>query len=179
MYTLEVTKRDQSVKAKKLRKTGIIPGSITGGKSAESLLIQLPASQVKKFLKEKAKGARVLLTCEGTEYQTVLKDVTRAPMDGQVLDLCFQILTDGEAVNSVAQIVLTNKEKMSVPVHVLIGEIPYRTVSASLVETIELDLGKMRPGDRIKVKDLSISKDKNIEVLIDAENIVLNIDGHR
>ena len=74
---------------------------------------------------------------------------------------------------------MTNKEKMSVPVHVLIGEIPYRTVSASLVETIELDLGKMRPGDRIKVKDLSISKDKNIEVLIDAENIVLNIDGHR
>lgn len=179
MYTLEAVKRDMNMKAKKLRKMDIIPGSISGGKLPENILIQMPSSQVKKFLKEKAKGAKVTLTCDGVEYSTILKDVTRAPMDGQVLDLSFQALTEGDTVTSVAQIVLTNKEKMTVPVHKLVSEIPHKALPEKLIEIIELDLGKLRPGDRVKVKDLDISKDADIEVLIDGETIVLNVDGHR
>ncbi|MDD3252094.1 MAG: hypothetical protein PHV18_05975 [Lachnospiraceae bacterium] len=177
MYTLDVEKRDCTAKAKKLRRMGIIPGSINGRHLPENLLIQLSAVAAKKFLREKGKGAELTLNCDGASYHVLLKEITRAPLDGQIQDLSFQVLTEGETFNGAAQIVLRNADKINVPVQKLVHEIPYRALPANLTEIVEIDLSKLRTGDRVKVSDLSISKVPEIEVLLAADTLVLNIEG--
>lgn len=179
MYTLNVEKRDQEIKAKKLRRMGIIPGSIGGRNLEQNILIQLSATEAKKFLRENARGALVTLSCGDATYRAMLKDITRAPMDGQIQDLSFQMLSDGEPVNGIAQIAFKNADKINSPIHKLVNEIPYRALPENIIETIDIDISRLRSGDRVKVSDLPISSMTEIEVQLSPDTIVLSIEGHR
>ncbi len=40
------------------------------------------------------------------------------------------------------------------------------------MERAEFDAGSLRPGDAVKVKDLEIAKDQNVELAVDPESVV-------
>ena len=177
MYTLDVEKRDLTIKAKKLRKIGFIPGSLAGRTPEETLLVQIPAGKAKKFLKENSRGALVTLSCDGVSYPAVLKSISRAPIDGQPLDLAFQSLFEDVPVNSAAQVVLRNADKITVPVNKLVNEIPYTALPKDLVELAEIDLAQLRAGDRVKVADLALSGLPGLEVLLAPDTLVITLEG--
>ena len=75
-----------------------------------------------------------------------------------------------------AEIVLLNHEKVNTGVvEKLLDEVSYRALPESLVEKIEVDVGDMKLGDSIKVKDLPIAADKDIDLLTDPETVVANV----
>lgn len=49
MDTLKVSRRDFNVKAKKLRREGMIPASVCGGLLDEAISLQIDAAQAKKI----------------------------------------------------------------------------------------------------------------------------------
>ena len=57
----------------------------------------------------------------------------------------------------------------------LLEEVSYKAYPADLVDKIKLDVGSLRLGDTIKVKDLDISKNDKIEVTTAPETIVVNV----
>ena len=54
----------------------------------------------------------------------------------------------------------------------LINEVAYKALPDALVEKIELDVGHMKVGDSIKVKDLEIAKDQDVDLVTDPETVV-------
>ena len=54
-------------------------------------------------------------------------------------------------------------------------EIAYRALPAALVEKIELDVGNMRVGDAIYVKDLEIASNKDVHMMTDPEALVVSV----
>lgn len=175
MYSLKVEKRNELDKARKLRKAGLIPGSIYGGDLKETLLIQIPEKEANKLLKEKSKGGNVILEYEGKQLNVLLKDTSYCAINSQVEDINFQSLVEGEVVTSVAQVVLLNKNKVQRMVQQLLKEVTYKALPSNLVEKIELDLTKMRDHRRVMVKDLSIFQNSNVEVLDPGDTMVLSI----
>ncbi|MDD2957007.1 MAG: hypothetical protein PHR92_00525 [Lachnospiraceae bacterium] len=175
MYQLEVKIRDKAVKAKKLRKNGIVPGSIGGGGLTETILIQMPEGDAKRLLKSKGKGGNLLLVCEDKKWNVLLKEVKRDIATQQIEDLVFQSLVETEQVGGTAKIILKNKDMVATMVQLLIEEIPYKALPSKLVETIEIDLGELKQGDKVKIEDLEIWKNPDVEVLMEPDNLVLNI----
>lgn len=57
----------------------------------------------------------------------------------------------------------------------MLHEINYKALPASLIEKIELDVGDLKVGDTIRVKDLEIAKDNNIDLMTDLESTVVTV----
>lgn len=163
------------MKPNQLRRAGQVPGCLFGGGLAETVPLQLSQSEVKKLLKSKTEGGRVRLEVSGEQMDVLVKEISTAPVSGQIQHLGFQKLEKGRPVSGVAQVVLLNRDKIPVFVSQLVFEIPHRAVGSALTETVEIDLEGMHPGDSIRVCDLPIASCSETELLIDPETVVVTI----
>ena len=91
-------------------------------------------------------------------------------------EIDFQALVNGEKVHSVAEIHLLNHEKVTTGVlQQMLKEVSYRALPSALVEKIELDVGGMRVGDTIRVRDLAIASDKDVQLQTDLDTVVVEV----
>lgn len=111
---------------------------------------------------------------EGEKINALLMEVGRSPVNSQIEQISFQKLNGNELVTSITKIVLVNKK---IPVYIQQGlfDISYRAIASKLIELIEIDLDGMQAGDCIKVKDLDIAKDNDVEILIDSDSLVVSL----
>lgn len=179
MNTLKAEKRTKDVKAKKLRREGYVTGNIFGKEIKESIMIKMVRTEVDRMLKNSGKGAKVALDVEGQIYNVLIKDIDFNAMKNQINEIDFQALVSNEKVQSVATVIPVNHEMITEGVfQLLLPEVVYRALPDALVEKIELDVGHMRAGDSIKVEDLEIAKDKDVELVTSLDTIVAVVSEH-
>ena len=93
-----------------------------------------------------------------------------------IYEIDFQALVSGEKVHSVAEVILLNHEKVNAGlVNQTLHEIAFKAVPAALVEKVEIDVGDMKLGDSIQVKDLDIAKNKDIDLITNPETTVVAV----
>ena len=97
-------------------------------------------------------------------------------MKGAVEEIDLQALVSGEKVHSVAEIVLLNHDKVITGVlqHQL-QEISYKAMPNALVDKVKVDVGDMKAGDTIRVGDLEIAKNKDVELITDPDAVVATV----
>ena len=100
------------------------------------------------------------------------KEISYDAMKGQINEIDFQALVNGEPVHSVAEIVILNHDKVQGVLQQHLEEIAYKALPSALVEKIEVDAGNLKVGDSIKVRDLSIASDQDVELLTDLDAVV-------
>ena len=176
MNTLKAEKRDMSIKAKKLRREGFVTGCIFGREMKESIPLKMLKGDVEKLLKTEGKGGRVALTVDGQTYDALIKEVDFNPLKGGVDEMDFQALVSTEKVHSSAEIHLINADKLvaGVPQQML-HEVDFKALPSALVAKIELDIGDLKVGDTIRVADLDIAKDKDVDLTTDPEATVVTV----
>ena len=176
MNTLKAEKRDMSIKAKKLRREGFVTGCIFGREMKESIPLKMLKGDVEKLLKTEGKGGRVALTVDGQTYDALIKEVDFNPLKGGVDEMDFQALVSTEKVHSSAEIHLINADKLvaGVPQQML-HEVDFKALPSALVEKIDLDIGDLKVGDTIRVADLDIAKDKDVDLTTDPEATVVTV----
>ena len=175
MYTLNVEKRDQSVKAKKLRRMGMVTGNIRVDKDNTNLLFAIPLSEAKKFLKEKTKGGLVEVHYEDETFTALVREILVNPMTGEIQEISLQSMENGKTVTTVAHVVLKNKSKLSTLVTTEVSEVPYKALAEDIVETAEVDITKYKPGENVTLKDFSISDNPKVELLMDGNTVVATV----
>ncbi|HIZ79413.1 MAG TPA: 50S ribosomal protein L25 [Candidatus Lachnoclostridium stercorigallinarum] len=176
MTTLKAEKRSMDVKAKKLRREGYVTGNVFGREMKESMPIQMEKKDAERLIKTNKKGSRVTLEVEGQSMNVLIKEIDYNSLKKQIDEIDFQALVSGEKVHSVAEVELINHEKVSTGVlQLLLEEIAYSAVPAALVEKVQIDVGNMRVGDSIRVKDLPIASDKDIDLHTDPDTIVVTV----
>ena len=176
MNTLKAEKRDMSIKAKKLRREGFVTGNLFGRELEASIPLKFDKAEIERLLKVESKGGQVMLEVAGETYDALIKEVDYNPLKGYVDEIDFQALVSNEKVHSVAEIHLVNLEKLSsgVPQQML-QEISFKALPAALVEKVEVDVGPLKIGDTIRVADLPIAKDKDVDIKDDPEAVVLTV----
>ena len=174
MNTLKAEKRN--AKAKAVRREGYVTGNLFGREIEGSIPVKMAQKDVSEVLRYNDKGSQLFLEVEGKKYDVVIKEIDYDNMAKHVLDIEFQALVSNEKIHNTAEIILLNKEKVVEGVlEELLEEVSYKAYPADLVDKIKLDVGSLRLGDTIKVKDLDISKNDKIEVTTDPETIVVNV----
>ena len=176
MNTLKAEKRSMDVKAKRLRREGYVTGNVFGREIEGSIPVKMLKTEVDKLLKTDHKGSQVMLDVDGQTYDALIKEVDFNPLAGRVDEIDFQALVSNEKVHSVAEVILVNAEKVaSGVVQEGLSEIAYKALPAALVDKVKVDVGNMKVGDTIRVKDLEIAKDKEIDLSTDPEAVVATV----
>ena len=178
MNTLKAEKRDMSIKAKKLRREGFVTGCIFGREMKESIPLKMEKADVEKLLKVENKGGQVMLEVDGQTYDALIKEVDYNPLKGYVDEIDFQALVSTEKVHSVVEVVLENHDKIAEGVlQESLEEIAYKALPADLVDEVRVDVGDMKIGDVIRVKDLPIYADKKITIMTDPDAVVVALNA--
>ena len=176
MNTLKAEKRSMDVKAKKLRREGYVVGNVFGREIEGSIPVKMPRGEVEKFLKVDGKGSQIMLEIEGTQYDVLIKDIAYNPIAGGIDEIDFQALVSNEMVHSVAEMVFENHEKiLSGVFQVDLEEIAYKAYPSAIVDKVRIDVGDMKVGDVIRVKDLPLAADKDVHITTDLEAVVASV----
>lgn len=176
MNTLKAEKRSMNVKAKRLRREGFVTGNLFGRELQGSIPLKMAKRDVEQLLKTERKGGQVMLEIDGQTYNALIKEIDYNAMARSVEEIDFQALIGNEKVHSVAEVVLLNHEKVIEGIlQESLKEISYKAVPAALVEKVIVDVGNMRAGDTIRVKDLEISRNKDIDLMTDPEAVVVSV----
>lgn len=180
MFTLNAENRNTNLKPNQLRRQGLIPGVLYGKNLKESLSIQFSQSEAARFLKSNSAGSKAELMIGDKKFPALLREVNYKPVTGELEHLSFQTLLAGEVITSAAKIVVLNREKVLGVVHQPQPEIPYRALPSHLIDKIEIDIDGMEVGTSIRISDLDIAENSNIEILIPLDTTVLSIaDVHK
>ena len=176
MNTLKAEKRTLAVKAKKLRREGYVTGNVFGKEMKESIPVKMDAAAVDRLLKTSNKGSQIMLDIDGESHNVLIKEVDYNPLKGRVDEIDFQALVKDEVVHSVAEIVLVNHDKLASGVlQQQLEEVSYKALPSALVEKVIVDVGDLKVGETIKVKDLDIAKDKDVKLITDPEADVAGV----
>ena len=179
MDTVKVQKRNFALKAKQLRRSGFIPGSVFGGALAESVSIQIDEAEANRLIREKREGSKLKLDIEGQIVAVQLKEKTVTTLKNEILQISFQALKADQKVNSIIHIILENTEKIAGTLEKMLLEIPYASLPENMIDTITVDVDGMAPGSVLTVGDIPELQSENIELQVDAEEIVLRINQRK
>ncbi len=176
MNTLTVQKRDMAKKAKELRREGFVTGTLFGKELNGSIPVVIEKKEAERIHRECFKGSQLFVELEGKKYDVLLKEVDYDAMKRQILEMDFQALVKGEKVHSVAEIVLHNREKvMGGVLEQMLEEVSYKATPEHLVERIDVDCTGLKVGDVIKVSDLEIAKNDQVEIMTHLDAVVASV----
>ena len=176
MNTLKAEKRSLDIKAKKLRREGFVTGNVFGRDMKESIPVKIQKKDMDTLLKTTTKGGQIMLDIDGQQYDVLVRDIQYNAMKREIDEISFQALVSNEKIHSAAEVILLNHNAVQDGVvQLMLPEISYKALPAALVEKVEIDVSNMHAGDAIKVKDLAIAKDTDIELKTDPEAVVVTV----
>jgi large subunit ribosomal protein L25 len=175
MDVITVNRRDFTVKAKQLRRSGIVPASVFGGPLPDSIALQMDEATARRLIRTKREGSKLKLDLDGKLILVQIKEKTVNVIKDEILFISFQALKAGQKVNSVIHIILKNTEKITESLEKMVLEIPYASLPEDMIDTITIDVDGMAIGSVITVGDIPELKSDKIDLLIDREEIVLRV----
>ena len=176
MDTLKAEKRSMDVKAKKLRREGYVIGNMFGREIEQSVPVKMNQKDVDTFLKKDNKGSQIMLEVDGKPYDVLVKEIVFNPLTKKIDNIDFQALVSNEMVHSVAEVILLNHDKVQQGVlQESLTEVAFKALPKALVDKIKIDVGEMKVGDTICVKDLDIASNPDIKLITDPETVVVTV----
>ncbi|MBN9645523.1 50S ribosomal protein L25/general stress protein Ctc [Terrisporobacter sp.] len=175
METINVQKRDFNLKAKKMRRLGLVPGDVFGSSLPESISIQMEEVVARKLIRLKREGSKVMMNIDGKTLPVQIKEKSLNAVNNEILHISFQALTADEKVNSVIHIIAINDDKIAGILERIHLEIPYASLPKDMIDTITIDVDGMKPGTVLTVGEIPELNSDKIELQIDPDSIVLRV----
>jgi large subunit ribosomal protein L25 len=179
MEVITVNKRDFSVKAKHLRRNGMVPGSVFGGPLPDSISLQIDEGIARRLVRYKREGSKIKLDLDGQLIPVQIKEIELNILSNEILHISFQALKADQKVNSVVHIILKNTEKITESLETMLMEIPYAALPEYMIDTITIDVDGMAVGTVITVSDIPELMNEKIDLQVNKEEIVLRINDRR
>ncbi len=124
MDVIRVDNRDFTVKAKQLRRSGVVPGSVFGGPLTDAVSLQIDEGAVRKLFSHKREGSKVKLELDGKIIPVQIKEKSVNTLNNEILHVSFQALAADQKVNSVIHLILKNADKITATLESQLTEIP-------------------------------------------------------
>ena len=179
MNTITVKKRDPKTKAKQLRRFGIVPCVVYGGKLKESLSVQIDQGTARQLQRKSRNGSKVNVEFDGQIIASLIKDLEYNSLNNEVTHISFQALDDDKKVNSVADIVLLNKDKVTGVLEQMQMKVFHSALPKDLIDIVTVDLADLPIGAVITVGDIPAFQSSKIDLQTAADSIVLRINDKK
>ena len=175
MEIMKVSKRDMSIKAKKLRQQGLVPGNVYGGNLQETVLIQMDQNEASRLVAKNRIGSRLTLMLDEKKLPVQIKDKDVDSQTGTLRNVSFQALAADQKVNSVITLMIKNFEKVAGMREFMLTEIPYAALPCDMIDVLEIDMEGMKAGTVVTVADIPELNSDKLEIQVDKDEIILRI----
>ncbi|TNF09280.1 MAG: 50S ribosomal protein L25 [Bacillota bacterium] len=159
-----------------IRNKNLVPG-VMYGKSIESTNIQVDKQELLEALETYGKNMTFKARLDGKYHYVYIKSVqSRVLKPKNILHFDLHRVTEKETFTSHIPITVVNFEKFtnkSIHFELVLNQVTAEYTAESGQTTIELDVSKLKLGDKIHVKDLKVSE--GVTILNHPEDIVLMI----
>lgn len=179
MNIITVESRNVLRKAKQLRRDGIVPCTIYGGALSESLLIQMDQNAAKRMLRSKQEGSKMEIELNSKIIPVQIKDIESNIINNEIIHICFQALEADKRVNSKAQIILENADKVVGVLEQMLFEVPYSAFPSDMIDTVAIDLDGLVGGSVLTLEDIPAFKNKNINLQVSSDSMILKISDRK
>ena len=155
--------------AKKMRKAGLVPSVIYGGK--EQLHIAIPVSDFRSLIFS-PEIAFVTIDVDGKSFTAVLQDIQYHPVTDNIMHADFLELVEGKKIVMGIPIKTTGTAPGILEggkLQTKLRKLKMKALPESMPESITLDISSLNIGNSIKVKEVEV-KDAT---LLDAPNAVV------
>jgi large subunit ribosomal protein L25 len=140
-----------------LRREGKIPAVVYG--HGDPAAIALDAREITDFLRRHGASTLIDLTVNGDRTTAMFKQVDHDPVSGHVAHLDLQRVSLSDTITTHVPVAFAGVEEVEREGGVLTYQTSELTVHCRadhLPESIHVDVGSLRPGDLIRVADLTI-----------------------
>ncbi len=166
-----------SAEARRMRRTGVIPGVFYGG-GRDSVPLEVESSLLKKAIGRERGNVIINLSIEGRQetYPTILKDYQSDPLGRGLLHVDFMEIQMDKPIEASIRLELTGSAygvREGGVMDQTLREVQVRCLPADMPESIEYDVSEMDIGDSIRVSDLVVAAE--VEILDDEESAVASI----
>jgi large subunit ribosomal protein L25 len=174
---LEVSKRDvQGKGVRHLRAEGIVPGVIYGP-TFESLPVQVEWIKLRPVLRAAGGSHLIQLTVAGETHNTLVRDVQRDPIRGDVLHIDFYRVRMDVVLRTDVPVMLVGSDaaitKNGGIVSHEMTSLQVECLPANLPADFRVDLGMLKEvGDTILVGDLT--PPPGVTILDSADNVIVS-----
>jgi large subunit ribosomal protein L25 len=175
MEVITVSKRDFAVKAKHLRRDGMVPGSVFGGPLPDSVSLQIDEGIARRLVRYKREGSKLKLDLDGQLVPVQIKEMETNTIKNEIIHISFQALKADQKVNSVIHIILKNTDKITESLETMLLEIPYSALPEDMIDTITIDVYGFAAGTVITVGDITELTSDKIDLQVGREEIVLRV----
>ena len=175
MEAIKAKKRDLSIRPKHLRRDGHVPGVLFGKSLEESISVQFDVKDVSNMLKTHSADSTLTVTLNRKKYPTLIREIKYLHLSTEVEHISLQVLVSDEPVNSNFSIIVLNRDLVRGVLETPTLEIAYKALPADLLESVEVDLAGMKPGDIIRLEDLPISKNESLEIHTPLDTVIASV----
>lgn len=162
---------------KKMRKNNIIP-AVVYSRGGETVNVSVDSSEFLKVYKSAGSSSLLELDLEGTKIPAIIKEIQRDPVKNKILHVDFQKLNMDEKVKMTVPIVLLNRDSIRLQPSILtqiLDQIEIECLPSNIPNGAEVDVANMDFTTPIMVKDLNLSKDDNIAILRNPDDVVCTL----
>ena len=159
----------RSEKPKKVRDTGFIPGVLNGA-NASATSVQFEGSAMNKVISSHGDNAKIWVELDNTKKFGFIKEVQRFPMDGRLMHITIQLVTEDQEIKMqlpISYYGLEELEKGLLQVQVFKPEVQVFGKAVLMPDVVEVDVAKKALGDNITASDFALPKELKV---LDAED---------
>jgi large subunit ribosomal protein L25 len=164
---------ERTEKPQKARRGGFIPGAIFGEGIDRAISVKFELPQFEKILRNHAKNAKLQVKLGDTSRLCLVKEIQKDVISCKILHVDFQAVSENEVVKLKIPInyervgMLEAKRLILLP---NVVEMELEGLLSSLPESLNIDVGEKKAGDKIFLKDLKLGD--NIKAHIDEDKIL-------
>ena len=183
--TIKAEKREATgtTAAKRLRRTGVVPAVVYGGKQRE-YPIQLDAKSFLDVVRHQSShNFLVNLEIEGANEKSklaIVQAIQRNPLNGSLIHVDFRAISEDDTIHAVVPIEFHGEPagvKAGGLLEQLVHEIEVHCRPADLPERIVNDVDSLGLGEALKVANLNLPK--GVSVKLDGEVLVAIVNQTR
>lgn len=164
-------------KVNKLRAEELIPAVIYA-KGEENLNVQVTSRDFDKVLRQAGTSTIITLDIDGENKDVLIKDYQTHPYKNQYLHVDFQAINQNETIRVNVPVILLGRDDLDIADSVLVqnmDNIDVECLPKYIPQTAEVDITDFQIGDNRIVADLDISKNENIIVLAEEDEVVCSL----
>jgi len=163
--------------SKKLRNQGFIPGVIYGH-SKETKSVKVNRLELQKLFNRYGNARTINLELEGQTVPVIIREVQNHIIKENLLHIDFQQLSENEKIRVCIPVILSGREKVEASTTVVqqqIMELELQCLPKYIPQSVVVNVSGLELGHSIKVNDLDIANNENIEILDDITGIVVSL----
>ena len=174
LLKMEPRKRSKKGGLKGVRREGFVPG-IVYGHNKECKNVRFNNRELERLLNKYGLGSSIGLQTDDGVKHAIIKDIQRDVIRNHILHIDFQELSADEKVRVKIPLYIMNKtaiESSTAVVQQQMSDLEIQTYPKYLPQNIEIDVSNLQMGIPLRVRDIPVYNDENIEIINGGEEII-------